>query len=162
MNGRGTAVAGPVQSMNSPMDSGSYLDTLGLELKVWREGLAEVEVAIGSHLLNRSGFVHGGVILSMLDVACARAGCWSDDPARPKLANTLSMTTNFLRSCRDGTIRASARRLPGGTNIFTCQGEVHDAEGNLLAVGQAVFRHRNSSAPGQLQAATPLVEARDD
>ena len=132
---------------------GDYLDTLGLELKVWEEGRAEVETVIGPHLLNRSGFVHGGVILSMLDVACARAGCWSDDPDHPKLANTLSMTTNFLRSCREGAIRASARRLPGGTNIFTCLGEVHDAEGNLLAVGQAVFRHRNLSAPAQVPTA---------
>ena len=140
---------------------GDYLDTLGLELKVWREGHAEVEVLIGSHLLNRSGFVHGGVILSMLDVACARAGCWSDDPLRPRLANTLSMSSSFLRSCREGFIRASARRLPGGTNIFTCLGEVHDEDGNLLAVGQAVFRHRNSSTPTQVSP-PPLVEARND
>jgi len=133
-----------------PMGESDYLGTLGLELREWREGYAEVALELGQHLRNRSGFAHGGVILSMLDVACARAGCWSDDPARPKFATTLSMSASFMRASRDGVIRAIGRRLPGGNNIFTCMGEVRDMEDNLLAVGQAVFRHRTRSAQAAL------------
>lgn len=143
--GRGLSIA-----VTGPMGEDDFLGTLGLDLKIWRDGYAEVEARLDRRLLNRSGFVHGGVILSMLDVACARAGCWSEDPDRPRLANTLSMSASFMRSCRDGAIRAIGRRLPGGANIFTCQGEVRDSEGNLLAVGQAVFRYRNTSAPGAI------------
>lgn len=123
-----------------------FLDTLGMELVDWHKDHAAVRLLLTPKHLNRTGFAHGGVLLAMLDVACARAGCWTPEGTPAKFVTTLSLTTNFIRAAREGALTASARRMPGGKTIFSASGEVRDESGELLAIGQAVFRYRTTSA----------------
>jgi acyl-coenzyme A thioesterase PaaI-like protein len=63
------------------------------------------------------------------------------EPGRVRRAVTLSMTTSYLGQARSGLITCSAERRGGGNTVFMATGEVRDAAGTLLALGEGVFRY---------------------
>lgn len=127
----------------------AFNDLVGVRWISWTEGEASAEVELRPMHLNRSGWLHGGVLCTLLDTVCARAGCWTP-PGRPQLrSSTVSLTTNFLRAAKAGVIRANGRLRPGaGSQIFSSVGEVIDDKGQLLAIAQGTFKYRTGSAAG--------------
>lgn len=114
---------------------------LGYRLTAWREGYAEMEIDIGPHLLNRNGLTHGGVYMTLLDVVCGYAVTWCAVPGNIRRTTTIAMTTTFLRSVRQGTLRAVGRVRGGGRKTVGCTGELFDDEGNLVAIAQGSYRY---------------------
>ena len=131
---------------SSAIHSG-YERLIGYRLTAWREGHAEVELELGPQHMNMSGAPHGGVLATLIDTACGFAGCYSPDPARPRRAVTLSLTTHFVGGAKAGSrITAVARQTGGGRNIFFTTAEVRDETGALIAEGAGVFRYRGDGA----------------
>lgn len=127
-------------------DNSAFNDIVGVRWISWTEGEAVAEVTLEPHHLNRSGWLHGGVLCTLLDTVCSRSGCWTPEGVTPRRSSTVSLTTNFLRAVNAGTIRAVGRLRPGaGTQIFSAVGEVMDAEGRLLALAQGTFKYRRPS-----------------
>lgn len=124
-----------------------FAGTLGLEEVLWQEGCAELRLPLEPRHLNRSGFLHGGILMTMLDVACARAGTWVPEGEPARYVATLSMATNFLRGVKSGVLRATGLREPGGNTIYSATARVFDERGALLAIGQGTYRYRSRSAP---------------
>jgi uncharacterized protein (TIGR00369 family) len=89
--------------------------------------------------------VHGGVLATLIDVACALAGLYSAVPGRVRKAVTLSLNTGFTGQVSAGTLRASGRVRAGGRAIFFSSTEVSDGEGRVIAHGEAVNRYRRGS-----------------
>lgn len=118
---------------------------LGYRQASWEEGRAVIELTIDQRHINLGGVIHGGVITSLLDIACAEAGTWCPYPGRMRKAITLSLTTTFTGQCSGGTIRVVGTKRAGGTRIFNSSGEVFDEEGRLLAFGEGTFRIRSGS-----------------
>ena len=114
---------------------------LGYRLAEWREDFARLELALEAKHLNRSGVVHGGVLATMLDVALGYAGVFTAEPGRVRRAVTLAMTTSFLGQAKSGVLNCLAQRRGGGKTIFMATGEVRDATGNLIALGEGTFRY---------------------
>lgn len=128
-------------------DRSAFNDMVGIRWVSWTDGEAVAEVELRPELLNRSGSLHGGVMCTLLDTVCARAGCWMPAGQVQRRCTTVSLTTNFLRGASSGVIRATGRLRPGaGTQIFTAVGELADAEGRLLALAQGTFRYRSRPA----------------
>jgi uncharacterized protein (TIGR00369 family) len=125
------------------METSAFNEVVGLRFLRWTEGEAVAEIALQPIHMNRSGWLHGGVLCTLLDAVCSRAGCWSP-PGQPVLrSSTVSLTTNFLRAVNSGLLRATGRLRPGaGTQIFSAVGEVVDAEGRLIALAQGTFKYR--------------------
>lgn len=130
-------------------DESAFNDLIGVRWVSWTAGEASAEIELRPIHLNRSEWLHGGVLCTLLDTVCSRAGCWSP-PGEPLLrSSTVSLTTNFLRAAKNGLIRATGRlRLGAGRQIFSSIGEVVDEEGRLLAIAQGTFKYRTRSAPG--------------
>ena len=118
----------------------------GFEVIEWTDGMAVVELDVSPRHRNRSGGLHGGMVTSLLDVACARALTWSAEGEPPRFVATLSITVNFLRTAGPGRVRAVGRALPGGQRVVTCHGELTDADGQIVAVCQGVFQRRKPKA----------------
>ena len=114
----------------------------GFDVTEWTDGMAAVELTVSRKHRNRSGSLHGGVMATLLDVACARALTWSPEGAPKRYVSTVSITVNFLKPGGPGRIRAVGRMQPGGKRLVTCQGELTDASGAVLAVCQGVFQRR--------------------
>jgi uncharacterized protein (TIGR00369 family) len=114
---------------------------VGYRLAEWREDYARLELDLDARHLNRSGVVHGGVLATMLDVTLGYCGIYTDEPGRTRRAVTLSMTTTYLGQAKAGTLSCVARRRGGGKTVFMATGEVLDAAGTLIAMGEATFRY---------------------
>jgi len=126
---------------------------LGLER--WLEGeLAQVRLARRPELLNGLGQFHGGVLMSLLDVAMAGAiracapGC---------SMVTVDLATHFLGSAQ-GDLRAVGRLLRRTGSLCFCQAEIHDATGVLVATGTGSFRYWAAQAgAGDRRAPEPAL-----
>ncbi|MCG7200055.1 PaaI family thioesterase [Marinobacter pelagius] len=126
-------------------DLPGFHNLLGYRQVSWEENEAVIELALEPRHLNLGGVIHGGVLTSLLDIVLAQAGTYCPYPGRMRKAITLSLTTTFTGQCSGGVIRVTGRKRAGGTRIFNSTGEVHDDQGNLLAIGEGTFRIRSGS-----------------
>jgi uncharacterized protein (TIGR00369 family) len=113
----------------------------GYRLADWGPDRAVVAYEVKPEHLNRTGRLHGGVLASLLDTAMGYAGCFVDEPGGYRACVTLSLTTNFIASVRDGPLTAEARRTGGGRSVFFATAEIRDAAGALVASGTGTFRY---------------------
>jgi acyl-coenzyme A thioesterase PaaI-like protein len=54
---------------------------------------------------------------------------------------TLSLTTNFLASAREGELFGTARRTGGGHKLFYAEALIEDAEGRAIASAMGTFKY---------------------
>ncbi|MGP4843057.1 PaaI family thioesterase [Marinobacter sp. 1Y8] len=132
-------------AMRGGKDLPGFHKVLGYEQVSWDEDVAVLSVELQPHHLNLAGVIHGGVLTSLLDIALAQAGTYCPYPGRMRKAITLSLTTTFTGQCSGGVITVTGQKRAGGTRIFNSAGEVRDADGNLLAMGEGTFRIRSGS-----------------
>jgi uncharacterized protein (TIGR00369 family) len=116
-----------------------FRELVGYRTKAWREGYGEVELMIGPQHLNSVGIVHGGVYMSMLDVALGHAVAYCTVPGNFRFSTTVSLTTSFLKGAKSGVLTAVGRIDGIQGRLATGTGEVRDEAGELCAVGQASF-----------------------
>ena len=126
-------------------DAPGFHSVLGYRQAHWEDGCSVLTVELQPHHMNLAGVIHGGVLSSLLDIAMAHAGTYCPYPGRMRKAITLSLTTTFTGQCRGGIITVTGTKRAGGSRVFNATGEVHDAEGQLLAMGEGVFRIRSGS-----------------
>lgn len=109
--------------------------------------------------LNQAGGLHGGVVTTMFDIACAialRAHVDGSpigpheptaDPLRPLI--TLTLNTSFLHSAGQGRLTVVARHRGGGKRILFAHAEMHDEAGRLLATAEGNFAlHTRANVAG--------------
>ena len=118
-----------------------YRTLIGYRTAQWREGYGEVQLAIGPQHLNTIGLVHGGIYMSLLDVALGHAVSFCTVPGNARFSTTVSLTTNFLRGAKGGVLTAIGRVEGLEGRMATGSGEVRDEDSELCAVGQATFMY---------------------
>lgn len=133
------------ESVVEETDVGGFHSILEYQQAGWEDGRSVLSVELKPHHMNLAGVIHGGVLSSLLDIAMAQAGTYCPYPGRMRKAITLSLTTTFTGQCRGGIITVTGIKRAGGSRVFNATGEVHDAEGKLLAMGEGVFRIRSGS-----------------
>lgn len=122
-----------------------FRQLVGYKLSEWTDGAATVVLTIGPRHLNRSGVLHGGVLTTIIDATGGYAGCYCPHKGRVRRSVTVSLTTQFMGQVKKGTITVTARLRGGGKRIFIADAEARDAEGNVIAIGQGVYRYRSGS-----------------
>lgn len=122
-----------------------FVKELGLELHACGEGRAELRLAVAPRHLNSWGVVHGGVLMTLLDVAMAQAArssageaTASPQQAAPGVA-TIEMKTTFLRAAQ-GHLRAVGTVLHRSPTLVFCEASAFDADGDLCAHGTGTFK----------------------
>ncbi|MNF23337.1 Thioesterase superfamily protein [compost metagenome] len=100
--------------------------------------------------MNGGGQAHGGLIMTLLDMAMAAAARNGVGGGRSGV--TVEMKTNFLRPGGSIGGRLSARgKLRHATrSLAFCDGELLDAEGQLVATASGTFKfvsHPSGDAP---------------
>ena len=121
---------------------GSYL---GFEVVTWEADHACLALEIQPFMLNRSGLLHGGVIVALLDAAAGYAGTYCTVPGNVRRGMTLSLSTSFIGQATAGRIRADARVIGGGRSTFFARVEVRDESDKLVAAGDCTYRLRSNS-----------------
>jgi uncharacterized protein (TIGR00369 family) len=104
------------------------------------EGSARLSLPIEPHLTNSIGTVHGGVIMSLLDVAlCTAARTLHPDSLG---VITIDMSTSFIGGGSGARLLAEARVLKNGHSMIFVEGEAKNEDGSLVAKAIATVRVR--------------------
>ena len=119
-----------------------FVEELGLELHRFDGGHAEVQVDLEDAHLNSWEVAHGGVLMTMLDVAMAHAArsMHSKEPDHGPGVVTVEMKTSFMRPA-EGRLVAKGVVLHRSTTMAFCEGSVVDQDHHLCAHATATFKY---------------------
>jgi uncharacterized protein (TIGR00369 family) len=119
-----------------------YAQLLGVERIEPGEGTVRLTLPTGTEHANRGGWVHGGVLAGLLDMALG--GAVVTTLAEGEWTATMSLTTDFLRPAKPGTtLVAQARVDRRGRLAAYPSGEVVDESGEVLARATGVWAVRS-------------------
>ena len=124
------------------VEPGEFQKLVGYKITEWDTNHAVILLEIKKHHANRHGHAHGGVLMTVLDAACTRAGAVCPDTGNIRPASTVSMTTNFIRTAKDTNLRVKARKTGGGRRIFFATADAFDDHDNLIASCVATCRYK--------------------
>ena len=119
-----------------------FVKDLGIEFISAENGHAVLALDLTTRHLNSWKVAHGGVLMTLLDVAMAVAGRTLDPAAGGGV--TVEMKTNFLQPANAGSrLLASGHAYHRSSSMAFCDGEVRDAEDRLVAKAMGTFKYRN-------------------
>jgi uncharacterized protein (TIGR00369 family) len=137
------------EAMSSPGRSGlefpvhvPFIVSLGLELHRVGEGESEVSLDLSDSHLNSFDVAHGGVVMTLLDVAMAMAARSSSHAADPKKSPgvvTIEMKTSFMRPA-EGRLRAIGKLLHRTATLAFCEATLFDAAERICAQASGTFK----------------------
>ena len=131
----------------------------GLELWAFGDGEAELQLALADAAHEQlSASAHGGVLMTLLDVAMAHAarsvvpsGDGRDGPG----VVTIEMKTSFMRAGQ-GRLRAAGKLLHRTATMAFTEGSVFNAAGQLCAHATGTFKYIKA-VPAAGRALKPFV-----
>jgi len=116
-----------------------FIDLIGLETVELKDGLARLALALRPELLNSFGTAHGGVLMTLLNVAMCQAARTQHPDSQGVM--TIDMSTSFMAAGK-GRLLAEGRVLkPGRATIFA-EAEIRDEGGALVAKSIGTVRIR--------------------
>jgi acyl-CoA thioesterase len=117
-----------------------FITELGIEFISAAEGRASVALNLEPRHLNSWAVAHGGVLMTLLDVAMAVAGRSLDPDAGGGV--TVEMKTSFLQPGKAGArLTATGHAFHRSTTMAFCDGEVRDANDRLIAKAMGTFKY---------------------
>ncbi len=119
-----------------------FVDLLGFELLRFEHGEAELAVELREELCNSWSVAHGGVTMTLLDVAMAHAARSPGEDGQVENSGvvTIEMKTSFMRPGL-GRLVATGRRLHRTASIAFCEATLADAQGQLVAQATGTFKY---------------------
>ena len=95
------------------------------------QGTAKLSLPVEPQLTNSLGSVHGGVIMSLLDVALCTAARTLHPESQGVI--TINLSTSFIGAGSGERLLAEARVLKDGRSMSFVEGEARNADGSLVA-----------------------------
>jgi len=115
-----------------------FIQHLKIRTEALDKGTARLSVPLEPHLMNSLGTVHGGVIMSLLDVAL----CTAARTLHPESVGviTINLSTSFIDAGAGAKLYADARVLKDGRSMSFVEGEAKNEDGTLVAKATATVR----------------------
>jgi len=105
------------------------------------KGTARLSMPVEPHLRNSLGTVHGGAIMSLLDVAL----CTAARTLHPESIGvvTIDLSTSFIGGGSGAKLYAEARVMRDGRSMSFVEAEAKNDDGSLVAKAIATVRVRH-------------------
>ena len=117
-----------------------FLQHLKITTDALGEGTARLSLPVEPQLTNSLGTAHGGVIMSLLDVAvCTAARTLHPDSIG---VITIDMSISFIGGATGKRLLADARVLKDGRSMSFVEGEAKNEDNSLVAKAIATVRVR--------------------
>ena len=115
-----------------------FLTHLKILTETLSKGTATLSLPVEKHLTNSLGTVHGGVIMSLLDVAL----CTAARTLHPESLGviTINLSTSFIGGGSGSKLIADARVMKDGKSMSFVEAEAKNADGSLVAKAVATVR----------------------
>lgn len=117
-----------------------FLTDLGAEFISMADGRAQIALNLQPHHMNSWQVTHGGVVMTLLDVAMSLAGRSLDPQSRAGV--TVEMKTSFLQPAGTPGARivATGHAFHRSTTMCFCEAELHEGD-RLLAKAMGTFKY---------------------
>ena len=128
-----------------------FVQAMGFELLRLQGGEAEIALNLRADQHNSLNMAHGGVTMTLLDVAMAHAARSADGPADAAADTsgrgvvTIEMKTSFMRP-GTGRLTARARVLTRTIALAFCEASLFDEADVLIAHATGSFRYLTRGA----------------
>lgn len=99
--------------------------TLGAVLESVESGTVTITCDFGDGLTQQHGLIHGGVVASLVDVACGYAALSVMPPGREVL--TVEFKVHFLKPAQTDRLIAVGQVIQSGRTLTVCEGSVFDS-----------------------------------
>lgn len=133
-----------------------FVEGIGCELQRFDGGHAEVSLTLNENHTNSFGVAHGGLMMTLLDVAMAHAArsLRLDAQGQSPGAVTIEMKTSFTRP-GIGRIRAVGSVLHSTATLVFCEGKVFDEHDRLCAHATGTFKYLRDIPKSRTAAGSP-------
>ncbi len=118
-----------------------FVEGAGIRLLSADRGGTVLELASETRHLNSAGFIHGGALMTLLDVSMAIAGrahATEHTPEQTVMA-TIEMKTSFMQAAR-GTLLCRGQCVHRTRALAFCEAEIRDEADRLIARASGTFR----------------------
>jgi uncharacterized protein (TIGR00369 family) len=117
-----------------------FVTLLKIRTETLGQGTAQLSLPIEPQFTNSLGSVHGGVIMSLLDVAlCTAARTLHPDSVG---VVTIDLSTSFIGAGSGARLLAEARVLKDARTMSFVEAEARNEDGSLVAKAIATVRVR--------------------
>ena len=126
--------------VRSSFDKQDIMKTLGASLVKMAPGEVVIEFSYDQSLTQQNGFIHAGVVTTVVDSACGYAA-YTLMPADSEVL-TIEYKVNFMSPAKGETFKGIGRVLKSGRTITVCSGDVIAVEGGkerVVATMQATM-----------------------
>jgi uncharacterized protein (TIGR00369 family) len=133
-----------------------FVEAMGLELWHAGDGTSELRVVLDEAHLNSWEVAHGGVLMTLLDVAMAQAARTmhrNGEGVGPSVA-TIEMKTTFVHPA-EGPLIARGKLLHRTPTLAFCEASVFDQKGQLCAHGTGTFKYLRALGRRRLHESAP-------
>jgi uncharacterized protein (TIGR00369 family) len=131
-------------------DRQGVMALLGARLVQVSAGAVDIELPFRDDLTQQHGFLHAGVVTTVVDTACGFAA-FTLMPAGAAVL-TVEFKMNLLSPARGDLLVAKGRVLRAGRNVTVCQGEAWmraaDGEKQVAAMLATLMTVRDSGIEG--------------
>jgi uncharacterized protein (TIGR00369 family) len=119
-----------------------FVEQLGLELHALGDGDSELQLQLQPDQLNSWAVAHGGVLMTLLDVAMATAArsIHKHEADMGPGVVTIEMKTAFMQPAQ-GRLSARGKLLHRSATMAFCEASVFNAEGDLCAHATGTFKY---------------------
>jgi len=115
-----------------------FMATIGATITSVQPGEVEIELPYRTDLVQQHGFLHAGVVSSVVDSACGYAALTLMRPGSAVLS--VEFKVNLLAPAQGKRFRARGRVARSGRTITVCSGELTVVEsGVVVALMQATM-----------------------
>ena len=127
-----------VACVTHPPGAGAFARTLDIHVRrELDDGGVEIECLATDAHVNHNGIVHGGLAMTLLDVAMG-ATVMRSLKAGERTAS-VSINTEFMRAAKPGRLVARASLARRGRTMAFPAGELLDADGHVVARASGVW-----------------------
>ena len=128
-----TQLANLGEELNVP-----FLKLLGVRFLNAELGKGEILLALKPEHTNTWAVAHGGVLLTLMDVAMAVAAR-SGDPADRSVV-TIEMKNNFMQAAT-GILRVKADTVRTTTTMAFCEAKLYNDQGEVCCMATGTFKY---------------------
>jgi uncharacterized protein (TIGR00369 family) len=134
-----------------------FIHLLGAELLRFEEGECEIALTLRDELNNSWHVAHGGVVMTLLDVAMAHATRTPRKPEEgpdPRGVVTIEMKTTFMRPAL-GRIYCTGKLMHRSAALAFCEATLVNEAGDRLAHATGTFKFLNGLPAGGRRIQSP-------
>lgn len=134
---------------NPTQYEGTYLEFLGFRLTAWKEGFARLEMPVRKNHRNSVGFLHGGVVASLVDIAGAVAGSYGI--TQEFVSVTINLNCSFITPHRSDIVVAEGELIRSTKTMFFCESKLFDPQHKRLCATATGIYKQQARAKGNAQ-----------